>query len=108
MITKAAIESLNEDLKLADSQEGDYLFALESAAETVSGWVSNLEADEATGDPNYYWDLMSDYDENDAVDIVTPYGDDTARIISQKDGGVIAYVHKDNANRFTAALQLAG
>jgi hypothetical protein len=41
------------------------------------------------------------------VNHVYPYGQDTARIISQEDGGVIAYVHKDMADKIVNALWIA-
>jgi hypothetical protein len=33
-----------------------------------------------------------------------PFGADTVAIVDENEGGIIAYVHRDNANRIVAAL----
>jgi hypothetical protein len=50
-------------------------------------------------EPQVYWDQERD-DEH------RPFGDDTARIIDLQQGGVIAYCHKDNADRMVRAIWL--
>lgn len=105
MISKEQLDALSEDLKVAESQKGDYLYCVESAGGRVSGWITEYE--EREQDPPYYWDMMSDYDADESVEHVHPYGQDTARIISQEHGGVIAYVHKDHADMIVKALWIA-
>jgi hypothetical protein len=105
MITKEALDALNEDLQAAENRKGDYLASIQSAAGTVAGWVE--ESKEREQDPPYYWDMMNEYDDRDLVNHVYPYDQDTARIISQEDGGVIAYVHKDMADKIVTALWIA-
>lgn len=50
---------------------------------------------------NVYWDTELDEDDD------RPYGDDTARIIDQALGGVIAYCHRVNASRIVKAIRAA-
>lgn len=43
-ITHEALKALLEDLKAVESREGDYLAALDSAVDTVEGWVEELSS----------------------------------------------------------------
>lgn len=70
---------------------------------TLKGYTNEpLKVDIEAGDPDepqVYWDMAHDGDDEH-----TPYGDDTARIIDLQAGGVIAYCHKDNADKLVRAL----
>jgi len=50
-----------------------------------------------------YWDNFIEDDETPAEHL--PYGEGTARIIDEGQGGVIAYCHVDTANRIVEALR---
>lgn len=56
-ITNEALKALNDDLQAAESREGDYLAALDSAAETVAGWVAESEGGPTDEEypPAYHW-----------------------------------------------------
>lgn len=49
---------------------------------------------------NYHWDNFS----GEIPDDQLPYGAETARVISNRDGGIVAYVHTANADAFVTAL----
>ena len=72
---------------------------------TLKGYTNEpLKVDieqEDPEEPQAYWDVA-----HEAGDEHTPFGDDTARIIDLQMGGVIAYCHKDNADRLVRALWL--
>lgn len=53
-----------------------------------------------TPDSNYDWDNFS----GEIPDDQLPYGAETARVISNRDGGIVAYVHTANADAFVTAL----
>lgn len=52
-------------------------------------------------EPQVYWDMAHEGDDEHQ-----PFGEDTARIIDLQQGGVIAYCHKDNADRLVRAVWL--
>lgn len=56
-------------------------------------------------EPQVYWDddQPDEWTEDEAK--ILPYGDDTCRIIDLEQGGVIAYCHRNNANRIAMALR---
>jgi hypothetical protein len=54
---------------------------------------------DAPDEPQVYWDMAQDGDDENR-----PYGEDTARIIDLQAGGVIAYCHKDRADKMVRAL----
>lgn len=45
MVTKAQLEEILADLRIAEDQSGDYLYALESATEAVAGLVEKFDDD---------------------------------------------------------------
>lgn len=54
-----------------------------------------------------YWDQERDEERAEALALGlerSPFGEDTARIIDTRAGGVIAYCHKDNAGLLVRAL----
>lgn len=54
-------------------------------------------------DDSIYWDTEL---EDDSIPVVhLPFGDDTARIIDEAQGGVIAYCAVENADRFVTGLR---
>lgn len=50
-----------------------------------------------------YWDNFVEDDETSLENL--PYGEETARIIDEGQGGVIAYCHVDTADRIVEALR---
>ena len=72
---------------------------------TLKGYTNEpLKVDigmEDPEEPQVYWDMVQDGDDENR-----PYGEDTARIIDLQAGGVIAYCHKDNADRLVGAIWL--
>ena len=64
--------------------------------------VQAIEADRAQREPEeepIYWE------DADATALhALPYGDETAQIVDDAEGGVIAYSHRDNANEIVRAL----
>jgi hypothetical protein len=57
------------------------------------------ECGEFEQEPQIYWDAHHEDDDK------RPYGEDTAAIVDLQQGGIIAYCHKDNANRIVMALR---
>lgn len=106
MMTIGGLKEVQANLQAVENREGDYLLAAELALDAVNTYVEEYE--ECVNEPGefYYWDMMNEYDDTDSVVHVYPYGQDTARIIGQKEGGVIAYCHKDNADAMVRAFWL--
>lgn len=80
---------------------------------TLKGYTNEpLKVDieqEDPEEPQVYWD--QEPDDERAAAIATghehsPFGADTARIIDLQQGGVIAYCHKNNADRLVRAIWL--
>lgn len=80
---------------------------------TLKGYTNEpLKVDieqEDPQEPQVYWDQEPDDERAEALALGherSPYGVDTARIIDLRQGGVIAYCHKDTADRLVRALWL--
>ena len=65
--------------------------------EAAVRYIQEAEDDMAK-QPRYFWDTET-FEGGDQ-----PYGEETARIVDLKAGGVIAYVHVDRANDFVKNL----
>lgn len=92
-------------LAVAEHIEGRYTVMVENSHVNVAGMnESDLILSDDTDAIRFYYDKYYPSDHDGAEG---PYGEDTACVIDDEQGGIVAYVHEDYASEVVNALRVA-